>query len=219
MRYAASEKLEIIRLVEDNRLSARLTLAKQGSPRTTFYRWYNRYLQRGEAAPKGEAFPPSIALKACCSSSDIRAPRQMRQLSAHAAPRTSVPRASHRIQPCCCSKASAARAFGLSRRGAVPIRTTSRTIFPVLPIPLTTTCAGLRRGRFPATRRLHRLSVTVGTATKPRATPDCTIRCMPSRRPNNVECPPPGRVRRMGLPIHRSLKTASVFCVFSEFMA
>ena len=49
MRYPASEKLEIIRLVEESHLSARLTLAKLGIPRTTFYRWYDRYLQRGEA--------------------------------------------------------------------------------------------------------------------------------------------------------------------------
>ena len=49
MRYPASEKLEVIRLVEDSHLSARQTLAKLGIPRTTFYRWYDRYLQRGEA--------------------------------------------------------------------------------------------------------------------------------------------------------------------------
>jgi len=48
MRYPASEKLEIIRLVEESHLSARLTLAKLGIARTTFYRWYHRYLQRGE---------------------------------------------------------------------------------------------------------------------------------------------------------------------------
>ena len=40
MRYAASEKLEIIRLVEEGHLPARQTLAKLGIPRTTFYRWY-----------------------------------------------------------------------------------------------------------------------------------------------------------------------------------
>ena len=50
MRYAASEKLEIIELVEGSHLSARRTLAKLGIPRTTFYRWYDRYLMRGEAA-------------------------------------------------------------------------------------------------------------------------------------------------------------------------
>ncbi|KHA51356.1 helix-turn-helix, fis-type [Sulfitobacter geojensis] len=49
MRYAASEELEIIRLVEEGHRSARQTLAKLGIPRTTFYRWYDRYLQRGEA--------------------------------------------------------------------------------------------------------------------------------------------------------------------------
>ncbi|RMA40630.1 IS3 family transposase [Rhodophyticola porphyridii] len=49
MRYPASEKLEIIRLVEESHLSARRTLAKLGIPRTTFYRWYDRYLQRGAA--------------------------------------------------------------------------------------------------------------------------------------------------------------------------
>ena len=49
MRYAAPEKLEIIWLVEGAQLSARQTLAKLGIPRTTFYRWYDRYLQRGEA--------------------------------------------------------------------------------------------------------------------------------------------------------------------------
>jgi transposase-like protein len=51
MRYPASEKLEIIRLVEESHLSARLTLAKLGIPRTTFYRWYDRYLSRFCAAP------------------------------------------------------------------------------------------------------------------------------------------------------------------------
>ena len=49
MRYAASEKLEIIRLVERSQLSARQTLAKLGVLRTTFYHWYDRYQQRGEA--------------------------------------------------------------------------------------------------------------------------------------------------------------------------
>ncbi|PLW78468.1 IS3 family transposase [Cohaesibacter celericrescens] len=50
MRYSASEKLEIINLVEGSHLSARQTLDKLGIPRTTFYRWYDRYLQRGAAA-------------------------------------------------------------------------------------------------------------------------------------------------------------------------
>jgi transposase-like protein len=43
MRYPASEKLEIIRLVEKSHLPVRWTLDKLGIPSTTFYRWYNRY--------------------------------------------------------------------------------------------------------------------------------------------------------------------------------
>jgi len=50
MRYPASEKLEIISLVEGSHLSARQTLTIVGIPRTTFYRWCDRYLQPGEAA-------------------------------------------------------------------------------------------------------------------------------------------------------------------------
>jgi transposase InsO family protein len=49
MRYPASEKLEIIRLVEQSRLPAKRTLDMLGIPRTTFYRWYDRYLAFGEA--------------------------------------------------------------------------------------------------------------------------------------------------------------------------
>ena len=58
MRYSASEKLEIIRLVEGSHLSARQTLAMLGIPRTTFYRWYDRYLQRGEAGLKDQSPKP-----------------------------------------------------------------------------------------------------------------------------------------------------------------
>jgi putative transposase len=43
MRYAAAEKLEIIRLVEQSSLSVRHTLVQLGIPRSTFYRWYDRY--------------------------------------------------------------------------------------------------------------------------------------------------------------------------------
>ncbi len=58
MRYPASEKLEIIRLVEESHLSARLTLAKLGIPRATFYRWYDRYLQGGEAGLQDQSPKP-----------------------------------------------------------------------------------------------------------------------------------------------------------------
>ena len=47
MRYPASEKLEIIRLVERSHLPARRTLDKLGIPRATFNRWYDRYLDGG----------------------------------------------------------------------------------------------------------------------------------------------------------------------------
>ena len=50
MRYPASEKAEIIRLVEQSRLSARRTLDQLGVPRATFYRWYDRYRQGGPEA-------------------------------------------------------------------------------------------------------------------------------------------------------------------------
>jgi len=49
MRYPASEKLEIIRLVERSHLPIRRTLDKLGIPSTTFYRWYDRYRAFGEA--------------------------------------------------------------------------------------------------------------------------------------------------------------------------
>lgn len=41
MRYPASEKAEIIRLVEQSHLPVCQTLQKLGIPRTTFYRWYD----------------------------------------------------------------------------------------------------------------------------------------------------------------------------------
>src|SRR6202167_6552963 len=43
MRYSASEKAEIIKLVEQSHLPARHTLDKLAIPRATFYRWYDRY--------------------------------------------------------------------------------------------------------------------------------------------------------------------------------
>jgi transposase InsO family protein len=50
MRYPASEKLEIIRLVEGARLPVKRVLAKLGVSRPTFYRWYDLYRRFGEAA-------------------------------------------------------------------------------------------------------------------------------------------------------------------------
>ena len=50
MRYAASEKLEIIRTVEASHLSARQTLATLGIPPSTYYRWYDRWSEGGLGA-------------------------------------------------------------------------------------------------------------------------------------------------------------------------
>lgn len=50
MRYPASEKLEIIHLVEQSPMPARHTLAKLGVPRSTFYRWYDLYQTGGPEA-------------------------------------------------------------------------------------------------------------------------------------------------------------------------
>ena len=48
MRYPASEKLEIIRLVEQSSLPVKRTLAQLGVSRPTFYRWYDLYRRFGE---------------------------------------------------------------------------------------------------------------------------------------------------------------------------
>ena len=47
MRYPASEKLEIIRTVEQSSLGVRRTLQQVGIPRSTFYNWYDRYVSEG----------------------------------------------------------------------------------------------------------------------------------------------------------------------------
>ena len=47
MRRTASEKLEIIRLVEGTDLPARETLRQLGVARSTFYGWYQRYVEQG----------------------------------------------------------------------------------------------------------------------------------------------------------------------------
>jgi len=50
MRYPASEKAEIIQLVEQSLLPAKRTLDKLGIPRATFYRWCDRYREGGPEA-------------------------------------------------------------------------------------------------------------------------------------------------------------------------
>lgn len=47
MRYTQAEKMEVIRLVEDSAVSIRQTLEEFDIVRSTFYRWYHRYLEFG----------------------------------------------------------------------------------------------------------------------------------------------------------------------------
>jgi len=47
MKYSQSEKMEIIRMVEESSLSVRKTLDKIGIHRSTFYFWYARYAEYG----------------------------------------------------------------------------------------------------------------------------------------------------------------------------
>jgi len=56
MRYSASEKAEIIRLVVRSHLPVSRTLKHIGVSRPTFYRWYDTYLQSG---PDGLEDKPS----------------------------------------------------------------------------------------------------------------------------------------------------------------
>ena len=65
MRYAAAEKLEIIRLVEQSSLSVRRTLTQLGIPRSTFYCWYDRYRARDAAASGSHAGAAAGAGTSC----------------------------------------------------------------------------------------------------------------------------------------------------------
>jgi transposase InsO family protein len=59
MRYPASEKLEIIRMIEQSHLPAKKTLDQLGIARRTFYRWYDRYLEGGLEALEDRPSRPS----------------------------------------------------------------------------------------------------------------------------------------------------------------
>jgi putative transposase len=59
MRYPASEKIEIIRIVEQSHLPARKTLEQIGVPRATFYRWYEQYQTGGPEALEDRPSQPS----------------------------------------------------------------------------------------------------------------------------------------------------------------
>ena len=59
MRYPASEKLEIIRLVGQALRPAKKTLVRLGIARRTLYRWYDRYLEGGPEALADRPSAPS----------------------------------------------------------------------------------------------------------------------------------------------------------------
>jgi putative transposase len=59
MRYPGSEKLEIIKIVEQSHLPAKKTLDQLGIARRTFYRWYDRYLEGGPEALEDRPSRPS----------------------------------------------------------------------------------------------------------------------------------------------------------------
>jgi len=58
MRYRQSEKMEIIRLVENSPVSVTQTLTELGINRSTFYKWYERYIAEGYAGLANRYRPP-----------------------------------------------------------------------------------------------------------------------------------------------------------------
>lgn len=58
MRYSQSEKMEIIRLVEASSLTIKQTLVELNINRSTFYKWYRRYLDGGYEALANRYRPP-----------------------------------------------------------------------------------------------------------------------------------------------------------------
>ena len=60
MRRSASEKMELIDLVERTDLPVRATLRQLGIPPSTFYGWYKRYLGGGFDALQDKLPPPRL---------------------------------------------------------------------------------------------------------------------------------------------------------------
>jgi putative transposase len=58
MRYSQSEKMQIIRLVEESPVSVKQTLIELNINRSTFYKWYRRYRQGGYEALANRYRPP-----------------------------------------------------------------------------------------------------------------------------------------------------------------
>jgi transposase InsO family protein len=58
MRYSQSEKMQVIRLVEESPVSVKQTLFELNINRSTFYTWYRRYQQGGYEALANRYRPP-----------------------------------------------------------------------------------------------------------------------------------------------------------------
>jgi len=58
MRYSQSEKMQIIRLVEESPVSIKQTLLELNINRSTFYKWYRRYQEGGFDALANRYRPP-----------------------------------------------------------------------------------------------------------------------------------------------------------------
>ena len=69
MRYPASEKIEIIRIVEQSHLPVRRTLEKLGIVPGSFYRWCDRYQSGGVEALQDKTSRSMIEnnRRLCCS--------------------------------------------------------------------------------------------------------------------------------------------------------
>ena len=127
MKYSASEKLEIIRLVEESALPVRRTLEKIGIPRATFYRWYDLYRAGGPEAlddrhPKPDRvwnrIPDDVRERIIRLALDEPAlsPRQSRMAAVEVKARTWVrPPVAHVPQPIGTRPASASGETGSSR--------------------------------------------------------------------------------------------------------
>jgi len=59
MRYSQSEKMEIIRIVENSELSVKRTLEELDINRSTFYEWYRRYQESGYDGLAPRYSPPN----------------------------------------------------------------------------------------------------------------------------------------------------------------
>jgi putative transposase len=88
MRHSQSEKMEIIRIVENSKLGVRRTLAELGINRSTFYGWYKRYREGGYDALASKpshrrqfwnAIPPWVRKKVVETALDHldKSPRQL----------------------------------------------------------------------------------------------------------------------------------------------